>query len=60
MPDGAPAPGPNDEENRMYWLVALMSLGIAGLIACGLYLELRPAGASGGRRWHKPAIGVKG
>jgi V/A-type H+-transporting ATPase subunit K len=42
----------------MYWLVALMSLGIAGLIACGLYLELRPAGGSGGRRWHKPAIGI--
>ncbi len=42
----------------MYWLVALMSLGIVGLIVCGLYLELRPAGGSGGRRWHKPAIGV--
>ena len=42
----------------MYWLVALMSLGIIGLIACGLYLELRPAGGSGGRRWHKPVIGI--
>ena len=42
----------------MYWLVALMSLGIVGLIACGLYLELRPAGGSGERRWHKPAIGI--
>ena len=42
----------------MYWLVALMSLGIVGLIVCGLYLELRPAGGSAGRRWHKPAIGI--
>jgi V/A-type H+-transporting ATPase subunit K len=42
----------------MYWLVALMSLGIVGLISCGLYLELRPAGGSAERRWHKPAIGI--
>ena len=42
----------------MYWLVALMSLGIVGLIVCGLYLELRPASGSGARRWHKPAIGI--
>lgn len=42
----------------MYWLVALMTLGILGLIASGLYLELQPQASAASRRWHKPAIGI--
>lgn len=42
----------------MYWLVALMTLAIVGLIGCGLYLELNPQAGNGTRRWHKPAIGI--
>ncbi len=41
----------------MYWLVALMSLAILGLIVSGILLELRPQLASRIRPWHKPAIG---
>lgn len=41
----------------MYWLIGFLSLGILGLIASGIYLELHPATARA-RRWHKPAVGV--
>lgn len=43
----------------MYWLVALMTFAIAGLILTGLFLELRPAGAGRGRPWFKPALGTQ-
>jgi V/A-type H+-transporting ATPase subunit K len=41
----------------MYWLAALMSLAVVGLIALGLYLEMRPASALRLPRWSKPAMG---
>jgi V/A-type H+-transporting ATPase subunit K len=41
----------------MYWLIGFLSLGILGLIASGIYLELQPATAVP-RRWHKPTIGA--
>jgi len=47
----------HDKEYPMYWLIGFLSLGILGLIASGIYLELHPA-AAGARRWHKPTIGV--
>jgi V/A-type H+-transporting ATPase subunit K len=40
----------------MYWLVALMSLAILGLIISGLWLELRPRLAMRARPWYRPAI----
>ncbi len=40
----------------MYWLVALMSLAILGLIISGLWLELRPRLAVRVRPWYRPAI----
>jgi V/A-type H+-transporting ATPase subunit K len=43
----------------MYWLVALMTFAIAGLILAGLYLELRPAYALRLRPWFKPAMGTQ-
>lgn len=43
----------------MYWLVALMTFAIAGLILAGLYLELRPAHAPRLRPWFKPALGTQ-
>jgi V/A-type H+-transporting ATPase subunit K len=39
----------------MYWLVALMSVAIVGLILTGVVLELRPALRVPG--WFKPALG---
>ena len=42
----------------MYWIIAFMTFGIVGLIACGLYIELRPARHGISRRWFKPAIGT--
>jgi V/A-type H+-transporting ATPase subunit K len=39
----------------MYWLVALMSVAIAGLILTGIVLEMRPALRVPG--WFKPALG---
>ncbi|MCB1758528.1 MAG: ATPase [Gammaproteobacteria bacterium] len=42
----------------MYWLIALMTFGILGLIACGFYFELNPRPAQAGRRWFKPALGT--
>jgi V/A-type H+-transporting ATPase subunit K len=41
----------------MYWLVALMSFAIVGLIATGLYLEARPAASLRLPRWSRPAMG---
>ncbi|WP_295883834.1 ATP synthase subunit C [uncultured Thiohalocapsa sp.] len=41
----------------MYWLAALMSFAIVGVIATGLYLELRPAATLQLPRWSKPAMG---
>ena len=38
----------------MYWLVALMTFALAGLILTGVYFELRPAGALPIRPWLKP------
>ncbi|MGQ9658589.1 MAG: ATP synthase subunit C [Thermochromatium sp.] len=43
----------------MYWLVALMSLAILGLIVSGLLLEIRPALAIRIRPWHKPVLGTQ-
>ena len=42
----------------MYWIVTLMTLGIVGLVAWGVYIELRPQTNGVARRWHKPAIGT--
>jgi V/A-type H+-transporting ATPase subunit K len=41
----------------MYWLVALMSVAILGLIVSGILLELRPGFALRVRPWYKPALG---
>jgi V/A-type H+-transporting ATPase subunit K len=43
----------------MYWLVALMTAAILGLILTGIYLEVRPSHAVRLRPWFKPAIGTQ-
>jgi V/A-type H+-transporting ATPase subunit K len=43
----------------MYWLVALMTAAILGLILTGIYLEVRPAHAVRLRPWFKPAMGTQ-
>ncbi|MBK1617350.1 ATPase [Lamprobacter modestohalophilus] len=44
----------------MYWLVALISVAIVGLILTGLALELRPAGRPLQLpRWTAPAMGTQ-
>ncbi len=43
----------------MYWLVAMMSLAIVGLIFAGVVLEMRPALASRIRPWYRPAMGTQ-
>lgn len=43
----------------MYWLVALMSLAIIGLIVTGLLLELKPARVLAIRSWARPALGAQ-
>ncbi len=43
----------------MYWLAALMSFAIVGLIVTGLYLELRPAATLRIPRWTKPALATQ-
>lgn len=43
----------------MYWLVALMSLAIVGLILTGIVLEIRPNLSLRIRPWYKPAMGVQ-
>ncbi|MES9814431.1 MAG: ATP synthase subunit C [Candidatus Thiodiazotropha sp.] len=40
----------------MYWLIAVMTLGIAGLIITGVIMEMQPAKIS--RPWFKPTIGI--
>jgi V/A-type H+-transporting ATPase subunit K len=43
----------------MYWLVALMSFAIAGLLLTGLYLEIRPTATLRIPKWFKPALGAQ-
>lgn len=43
----------------MYWLVALMSFAIVGLIGTGLALELRPAAVLRVPTWARPALGAQ-
>lgn len=43
----------------MYWLVALMSVAIFGLILSGLYLEMRPSEVRRVKPWFKPAMGTQ-
>jgi V/A-type H+-transporting ATPase subunit K len=43
----------------MYWLVALMSFAILGLIVSGLLLHIRPGLAARIRSWYKPAMGTQ-
>jgi len=43
----------------MYWLVALMSVAILGLLTTGLYLEMRPAATLRIPRWTKPALATQ-
>lgn len=43
----------------MYWLVALMSFAILGLIITGLLLEARPGLAMRVRPWYRPALGTQ-
>jgi V/A-type H+-transporting ATPase subunit K len=43
----------------MYWLVALMSLAIVGLIVSGIVLEIRPSLSLRIRPWYKPAMGAQ-
>ena len=43
----------------MYWLVALMSFAIFGLIVSGIVLEIRPNLSLRIRPWYKPAMGVQ-
>jgi len=41
----------------MYWLIALMSLSLFGLVATGIYLEFRPMAQPGrARRWFRGAL----
>ncbi len=43
----------------MYWLIALMTISLLGIIAAGIYFEVRPlpAGANAGR-WLKGGVGL--
>ncbi len=43
----------------MYWLVALMSLAVLGLIVSGILLEWRPGLAIRIRPWYQPALGTQ-
>ncbi len=43
----------------MYWLVALMSVAILGLLVTGIALEMRPAGTFRAPVWLKPALGTQ-
>jgi len=40
----------------MYWLIAVMTLGIIGIIITGFMMEMQPAKVA--RPWFKPTIGV--
>ena len=35
----------------MYWVIGIMSLSLVGLIAMGVYLEVRPPQRASARRW---------
>ena len=39
----------------MYWLIAVMTLGIVGIIATGIIMEMQPAKVA--KPWFKPTIG---
>jgi V/A-type H+-transporting ATPase subunit K len=43
----------------MYWLVALMSIAIIGLILSGILLELHPGLSTRLRPWYRPALGTQ-
>lgn len=43
----------------MYWLVALMSVAILGLIVAGIALEMRPSLGRRIKPWYKPAVGTQ-
>jgi V/A-type H+-transporting ATPase subunit K len=43
----------------MYWLVALMTFAVLGLILLGLALEFRPQLATRARPWYKPAMATQ-
>lgn len=43
----------------MYWLVALMSFAILGLIVSGIILEIRPNLSLRIRSWYQPAMGLQ-
>jgi V/A-type H+-transporting ATPase subunit K len=43
----------------MYWLVALMTFAVLGLILLGLVLEFRPQLATRVRPWYKPAMATQ-
>ena len=40
----------------MYWLIAVMTLGITGMIVTGVIMEMRPAKVI--KPWFKPTIGI--
>jgi V/A-type H+-transporting ATPase subunit K len=40
----------------MYWLIAVMTLGIVGIIATGIVMEMQPARVA--KPWFKPTIGA--
>jgi V/A-type H+/Na+-transporting ATPase subunit K len=40
----------------MYWLIAVMTLGIAGIIVTGVIMEMQPARVT--KPWFKPTIGI--
>ncbi|MES9903861.1 MAG: ATP synthase subunit C [Sedimenticola sp.] len=42
----------------MYWLIMLMTFGIAGLIATGIYIELHPQKTPTAGRRRKQAVGI--
>jgi V/A-type H+-transporting ATPase subunit K len=43
----------------MYWLVALMTFAVLGLILLGLMLEFRPQLAARSRPWYRPAMATQ-
>lgn len=43
----------------MYWLIALLTLALVGIVCAGMYFELRPLRRdSNARRWLKGALGA--
>jgi len=43
----------------MYWLVAIMTVAILGLIVAGIALETHPALSQRIKPWYKPAMGTQ-